>query len=194
MLSDREPRAHNRVFTRDFWSVVVMPIEVTCSNCSALLRVSDRHAGKNARCPQCSTINPIPLQVEDVDEFASAESYSPGSSTWDSGKDNPYSAPPVDQRVGQHAQRSGDDLKEHRGGTVLTVGILSLVCCPLLGISAILMANRDLEMMQLGMMDPAGRGTTEAGKVVGIVGLVMAAIGICVQIFFILVMGIAGIN
>lgn len=37
-----------------------MPIEIICKGCSRKLRVSDQHAGKHARCPQCGEINPIP--------------------------------------------------------------------------------------------------------------------------------------
>lgn len=37
-----------------------MPVEFTCPQCSRILRVSDEHAGKTARCPDCSTIMIVP--------------------------------------------------------------------------------------------------------------------------------------
>ncbi len=37
-----------------------MPIEFVCNGCTNTLRVPDEHAGKHARCPQCSTVNVIP--------------------------------------------------------------------------------------------------------------------------------------
>ena len=42
-----------------------MPIEFSCPQCSRVLRVSDEHAGKTARCPDCQTIMNIP--AKDVD-------------------------------------------------------------------------------------------------------------------------------
>ena len=66
--------------------------------------------------------------------------------------------------------------------------ILSIVfcCIPIaalaLGVSAITMANSDLEAMRRGLMDPAGEGATTTGKTCGIVGLVLTAfvfVGCC---------------
>jgi hypothetical protein len=37
-----------------------MPIEVSCTNCSALLRAPDAAAGKKIKCPKCETIVPVP--------------------------------------------------------------------------------------------------------------------------------------
>ena len=64
-------------------------------------------------------------------------------------------------------------LKPHRGSAVLVLGILSLVigCAGwILGIIAWTMANTDLREMDAGIMDPAGRGNTQAGKVCAMVG------------------------
>ncbi len=40
-----------------------MPIEFLCQNCSQQLRVPDTAAGKNARCPKCSTILAVPAST-----------------------------------------------------------------------------------------------------------------------------------
>jgi hypothetical protein len=57
----------------------------------------------------------------------------------------------------------------HRGSVILTLGILGLVVCPLLGIAAWQMGNDDLRHMRYGRMDPSGRDLTSAGRVLGLV-------------------------
>ncbi len=73
--------------------------------------------------------------------------------------------------------------KAHRAGTVLTLGILSLVLnfgCAMgwvLGIIAWVMGKNDLREMDAGIMDPGGRSNTQAGKVCGIISVVLAILG-----------------
>jgi hypothetical protein len=71
----------------------------------------------------------------------------------------------------------------HRGSVILTLGILGLVVCPLLGVAAWQMGNDDLNHMRDGRMDPSGRDLTSAGRVLG-----MVAAGIFV--FQIIVIGL----
>jgi len=40
-----------------------MPIEFRCSGCGRLLRTADESAGKQAKCPECGTTQPIPHQA-----------------------------------------------------------------------------------------------------------------------------------
>lgn len=68
-------------------------------------------------------------------------------------------------------------MKPHRGGLILTFGILGLVCCGVFGIVAWVMGNGDLKEMAAGRMDPAGQGMTQAGKICGIIGVVLNVIG-----------------
>jgi len=73
-------------------------------------------------------------------------------------------------------------MRPHRGGTILTLGILSLVVCPLLGIGAWLMGDDDLQRMRSGTMDSSGRDITNAGRICGMVAtglLVLQVILIC---------------
>lgn len=65
-------------------------------------------------------------------------------------------------------------LKPHRGTVVLVLGILGLVCCLICGIVAWVMGNADLAEMDAGTMDPEGRGLTKAGKICGIVSVIIA--------------------
>ena len=37
-----------------------MPIQFLCRSCGQTLSVGDEHAGKQARCPSCSTVQPVP--------------------------------------------------------------------------------------------------------------------------------------
>ena len=62
---------------------------------------------------------------------------------------------------------------------MLTLGIISLVFPMLgivLGIAAWVMGSKDLKKLRKGQMDPQGQGTTQAGLICGIVGLVMQSL------------------
>ena len=74
-------------------------------------------------------------------------------------------------------------LRPHRGTTVLVLGILSLVVCPLLGIAAWVMGNGDLREMSAGRMDVSGRGLTSAGRICGMIGVVL----ICIQVVVVII-------
>jgi hypothetical protein len=73
------------------------------------------------------------------------------------------------------------DCEPHRGTTVLTVGIISLVCLTIscvpvgaiLGLVAWVMGQRDLRKIKKGDMDPTGQRTTQAGWICGILGTVL---------------------
>jgi hypothetical protein len=68
-------------------------------------------------------------------------------------------------------------MKPHHGTLILILGILSLFMCGLFtGIPAWVMANSDLREMDAGTMDPSGRGATQAGKICGIISVVLAAL------------------
>ena len=64
----------------------------------------------------------------------------------------------------------------HRGGLVLTLGILGLVICVICGIIAWVMGKGDLQKMDAGLMDPAGRGLTQAGKICGMISVIIACV------------------
>ena len=82
--------------------------------------------------------------------------------------------PPTAPTVAQPPAQGG--LKPHRGGVVLTLGILGIVPCFICGIIAWVMGKNDLKEMDAGTMDPAGRGMTQAGKICGIVGVIVACV------------------
>lgn len=68
--------------------------------------------------------------------------------------------------------------------TVLVLGILSLVICQVLGPFAWVMGNRELEAIDSGKRPPENRGTANAGRILGIIGTALLAIGIIIGIFF----------
>jgi hypothetical protein len=69
-------------------------------------------------------------------------------------------------------------LRPHRGTMILVFGIIGIVLCFPLGIAAWVMGNNDLKAMARGEMDPAGQGTTQAGKVCGMISVGLAVLGI----------------
>ena len=64
-------------------------------------------------------------------------------------------------------------LRPHRGGIILALGILGILCCFICGIIARVMGSNDLKEMAAGRMDPSGQGLTQAGKICGIVSVVL---------------------
>jgi hypothetical protein len=70
-------------------------------------------------------------------------------------------------------------MKPHRGVLILILGILGLTFCGIFtAIPAWLMGSGDLKQMDAGAMDPSGRGLTQAGKIMGIIGVVLGVIGL----------------
>jgi len=81
-------------------------------------------------------------------------------------------------------QATATHVEPHRGALILTFGILSIVCCFPFGIAAWIMGNNDMQQIEAGMMNPSGKGITNAGKICGIVGTI---IGILTTGFWILI-------
>ena len=99
-------------------------------------------------------------------------------------------APPVDQAdVG---------LVPHRGPVILTLGIVSLVfstaCGFILGIIAWVMGNADLREMDAGRMDPSGRGLTQAGKICGMISVILGVIGLAIVLLWVILAVVIGIG
>jgi hypothetical protein len=114
--------------------------------------------------------------------FADRENVAAETPAGDS-PENPYLA----GAGGQAAHQVGgfETTLPHRGGTVLTLGILGIVgaavfafCFPLLVVNlfltlpAWLMGQSDLRAMKAGAMNREGRGMTLAGFILGIFGTV----------------------
>jgi hypothetical protein len=178
-------------------------------------------AGKRVRCPSCNEVLEAPADST-VPPPVPPPAFTPASQEEQHGypprqeEAPPPRSRPRDQYADEPRGRSDDDHdrprrrrddeyddfpsrrrfggKPHRGSTVLTLGILSLVCCGLigliLGISALNMANNDLREMDKGIMDESGRGQTNAGRTCAIIGIILSVVGIIFNVMLIAGRGI----
>ena len=72
----------------------------------------------------------------------------------------------------------GGYAKPHRGVAILVLGILGLVVCLICGIIAWVMGKNDLREMEQGTMDPSGMGLTKAGKICGMIAVILNVLAI----------------
>ena len=84
------------------------------------------------------------------------------------------------------AQAPVQSVAPHRGVLILVLGILGIVCCFICGIIAWVMGNNDMREIDAGRMDPTGRGLTQAGKICGMVGVILSIVAIVMQVIFML--------
>jgi hypothetical protein len=77
----------------------------------------------------------------------------------------------------------------HRGALILILGIMGIITtCPIPSLMAWVMGTHDLEEMQVGRMDASGQGTTQAGRILGMVFSVLYIVGVvCAMLFLVLV-------
>jgi predicted Zn finger-like uncharacterized protein len=170
-----------------------MPEIVQCPECQRKLKVPDNLLGKKVKCPTCGATftaaseaapepapAPAPARRPRREEAYEEEPAPPAREREDYEEDEGD----LEDRPRRRRRRRrpiGDYEAPHRGGTILTLGILSIVvglCCPLagigLGIGALTMANADLPKMDRGEMDPGGMGSTRGGQICGIIGLILS--------------------
>jgi hypothetical protein len=76
----------------------------------------------------------------------------------------------------------GAGMRPHRGAMILVFGILSWVLCFIFGIVAWVMGSNDLRAMAAGEMDPSGEGLTKAGKIIGMIHIILCIITIPLMI------------
>jgi hypothetical protein len=81
--------------------------------------------------------------------------------------------------------------RPHRGTMILVFGILGLVICVIFGIVAWVMGNGDLQAMRAGEMDESGEGLTKAGKICGMISVILNLIGIVLWVLMVVVFGVA---
>jgi hypothetical protein len=83
-------------------------------------------------------------------------------------------------------------MKPHRGTLILILGILGVLPLGVFGWLAILawvMGASDIKKMDAGTMDPSGRGSTNAGKICGIIGTILMILSIIAVVGFFLLFG-----
>lgn len=85
-------------------------------------------------------------------------------------------------------------MQPHRGPVILVLGILGFLVCQIFAPIAWVMGRADLREMDAGRMDPTGKGLTQAGMILGIIGtlliVVSVVVGICVLLFMALAVGL----
>jgi hypothetical protein len=59
------------------------------------------------------------------------------------------------------------------------LGILGIVCCGFLGPVAWILGSNDLKEIRAGRMDPEGEGTTNGGRICGIIGTFVLVLPLC---------------
>lgn len=166
-----------------------MSIEFKCNNCLTMLRVSEEHLGKQARCPSCQTLNTV--QVPAAAPMASQDPIQLVSQA------NPDSFGATQSKTAHFVGSPTQHSVAHRGGLILTMGIMSIVCNFALipGILAWILGRADLRQMRAGQMDRSGEGITQAGMIMGIIMTVMAAISVVLVIlYFIVVIFVIGLS
>jgi hypothetical protein len=159
---------------------------VSCPNCRRQLQIPEKFFGQMVQCPECQQ------------QFRAE----PAASRLQAGAPTPSAAAPEkpdhdytdrDERRRQRRYDDADDedddddirisrrrrhIAPHRAVLVLVLGVLAicLVAPPVTGILAWIFGSHDLKEMDAGRMDPEGRGLTQTGKVLGIVGTFFIAL------------------
>lgn len=153
-----------------------MAIEFSCSQCGATLRVPEQHAGKMAACPNCKSVNSIP----EASTIAAATPIAASANVYAKPvPNNPYGTP------GYPAAHQ----TPHRGGLILALGIVSLMCNFMLipSILAWVWGRSDLQQIRAGQMDRTGEGLTQAGMIIGIIMTCIPLIVFALYIIFLFV-------
>ena len=86
-------------------------------------------------------------------------------------------------------RKSRRNLEPHRGTLILVLGILSFVGCGIFtAIPAWVMGATDLRKMDAGRMNPDGRGTTQAGRIMGMISCILTVVFV---LFYCVIVGLA---
>jgi DNA-directed RNA polymerase subunit RPC12/RpoP len=175
----------------------IVAIEFVCTNCKKTLRVPDEHLGKKARCPACQAI--VIIQSTDLTDVGNLQNNEtelrflhPESAV---SPERPSATKPNPYSIGSYPT-SRQQSAPHRGGLILTLGILAFTCNLFLipGIAAWVMGSSDLKQMKAGLMAREGETMTMIGMVLGIISVVFPLIMIVFYVVFALFMVIVGIG
>ena len=150
-----------------------MPEMINCPQCECKLRVPDELLGRGVKCPTCGVTFTAPaaaaFALAGTEEQAPVESYEDSQRTSAAGVADPFPAPGYEEAPWP-SRRQRADLQPSRGTLILVLGILSIVLCGFLGPVAWIMGSNDLKEIRAGRMDPEGEGTTNGGRICGIIG------------------------
>jgi hypothetical protein len=89
------------------------------------------------------------------------------------------------QHPPQFPSDSGSYPEQSQATTVLVLGILGIVICGILAPFAWNMGTKELAAIDAGRRPPENRGTANAGRILGIIGTVLLAIGLAVLLLLV---------
>jgi hypothetical protein len=149
-----------------------------CPGCQRRLLLPDDALGKIVQCPACQRVFTAESHLTNPPMVAMVAKPAPtqparAAIRYDDDADRSRSRRgDLDDRV-----PSARRIVPHRGGEILTFGLLALLPCCLtsiiFGVIAWMMANTDLAEMRNGRMDREGEGLSQAGRALGIAGLII---------------------
>lgn len=175
---------------------------VACPECKKHLQVPDELLGKKVQCPECkhtftaqspddepapsspgTGISKRPSSKSGRDKPDDDDDDRPSrSKRRDSGYDvrDRDDDDDDDERPRPSRRRRSSHYASHRGGMILAFGLIGLILgftglfFPVIfAILAWVMGNNDMEEMRAGRMDPEGEGMTQAGRIMGIIGVIL---------------------
>jgi hypothetical protein len=156
---------------------------ISCPSCQRKLQVPESLLGQDVQCPTCGAtfVGAVGGAPPATRREPSPPPQEPGPQRRDDYGRRDYGDSDEDYRDDygddRRRRRPRRDLAPHRGSTILTLGILSLVVCgPIMGPIAWSMGHSDLQEMQAGRMDPEGEGITNAGKICGMIGTILSLV------------------
>jgi hypothetical protein len=80
--------------------------------------------------------------------------------------------------------------EQSQATTALVLGILSIVVCQILGPFAWQIANKEMAAIDAGRRPPENRSNANAGRILGIIGTVLLALGL---LFFVGLFALGGL-
>ena len=158
-------------------------MKIPCSNCNQRLEIPAELAGQTIECPACNASLTVPALEPTQPPTPKIRLSKPEAES----AANEVRAGALQKEVASlkikltDAQSVKGTLPPHRGNMILTFGILGVVCCFPLGIAAWVMGRYDMQLIEDGVMDPAGASATKAGMICGMVACVIAVIGFVYQ-------------
>jgi hypothetical protein len=167
--------------------------EITrCPSCERELKLPEDLAGKRVRCPQCAATftaaPPAPLPASTSRPPPDAYERRSRRRRFHDDYDD------EDEDDFDFGRPSRFDYHPHRGAVILTLGILSLAVCGIMGPIAWIMGNMDMREIRSGRMDPSGEGLTNAGRICGIIATCFTAAIVLIYGFMFLMLGAAGMG
>jgi hypothetical protein len=147
---------------------------INCPSCKRKLQVPETLLGQDVQCPTCSAT--FEARIAGQDSKSDRHERQAENMDDDRHEDRQPRRPDrSDEYDDDYQKPRRRDLAPHRGGLVLTLGILGFFI-GVTGPIAWILGNSDMAQIKSGQMDPDGEGLTQAGRVLGIISTVLLLI------------------